>query len=97
MKRTATDAIALARFLTLAELVRNSDQSQPHIVRVLGTHLHDPTVASDLQYTINAALVVVLFAGGGKRRALVLQAAQVLPVPAIDDARAPSGEAACEE
>jgi hypothetical protein len=50
--------------------------------------MHDPIVG--------AALVAIGFVGG-KRNALVLQAAQVLPVPTKDDAREPGGEAACEE
>ena len=59
--------------------------------------MQDPLVTCDYQSTINAAVLVHLFVGGGKRSALILQAAQVLPVPTIDDARAQSGETACEE
>jgi len=57
-------------------------------------NLQDPLVAREHQSTINAAVRVVLFATGGKHGALVLQAAEVLSVPAINDARTASGEAA---
>jgi hypothetical protein len=59
--------------------------------------MQEPLVASDYQSTINAAVFVYLFALCEKRSALILQAAQVLPVPTIDDARAHSGKTACEE
>ena len=59
--------------------------------------MQDPLVARDHQSTINAAVFVHIFAVGGKWSALILQAAEVLPVPTMDDARAPSGETACEE
>jgi hypothetical protein len=59
--------------------------------------MQDPLVASDYQPAIHAAVRVVLFATGGKHGTLVLQAAQVLSVPAKSDARTASGKAACNE
>jgi hypothetical protein len=59
-------------------------------------YLQDPSVSEDHQPAVDAALVVRLFTAGGEHGALCLQTAQVLLVPAVDVARAPSGEAAYE-
>jgi len=65
------------------------------------TYLQDASVAKDHQPAVDAALVVHLFTAGGEHDALgIMQTAEVLLVPAVDDARAPGGdsdEAACEE
>jgi hypothetical protein len=53
--------------------------------------------ATDCQAAVNAAVLVGLFATGGKHSALVLQTTQVLPGPAVGQAWTETGEAACEE
>jgi hypothetical protein len=58
------------------------------------TNIHDPTIASDCQAAVNAAVLIGSFAAAGKHSALVLQTTQVLPGPAEDHARAETGEAA---
>ena len=96
---TTTDTIALADFFTSANLGHAYSYSETfvRINRPGRTYLQDPSVAKDHQPTVDAALVVRLFTPGGEYGALGLQTAQVLLVPAVDDARAPSGEAAYEE
>jgi hypothetical protein len=54
-------------------------------------------MATDCQAAVNAAVLIGSFAADGKHSALVLQTTQVLPGPAVDHARAETGEAACEE
>ena len=61
------------------------------------TYLQDPTIASDCQPTEHAAVLIYSFGTSGKGNALVLQATQVLPIPTVDDARAPRRETACGE
>ena len=99
---TSTDTIALADFFTSADLDHaylHSELSSLCINRPMpdGTYMHDPTAAKDRQSAVDAALAVHrLFTAGGEDGALGLQAAEVLFVPAVDDARAPSGGTACE-
>ena len=98
LERTATNTISLADFLARANLHTSRKSVGNRIYSTYfgtQTHVKEPLVARDDQPTINAAVFVHLFGVGGKRSALILQAAQVLPVPTVDDARAHGGETAC--
>jgi hypothetical protein len=62
------------------------------------TYLQGTVEEDHTEPAVNAAVGVYhSFVAGGKRSAFNLQTAQVLHVPAIEHARAPSEEATCEE
>lgn len=100
-ERPTTNAIALADFFALTDLAPpDVDQKNlwPYLISHPRTHLQDPTIAKNVQPTVHAAVLIGSFgAASRKSNALVLQAAQALPVLAVDDARAPCREADCGE